>query len=39
MSNGNSELVGEAYVHGHMQGEIFSKAGFRVENAALVTIQ
>ena len=39
LGNGNHELVGEAYVHGFMQGEIFTKGGLSVSNAVGVTLQ
>jgi hypothetical protein len=39
MSNGNHELLGEAYVHGFMQGEIFTVGGMKKKDAQLITIQ
>jgi hypothetical protein len=39
LPNGNFDFRGEAYVHGCMDGEIFSKFGFKTEDARQVHIQ
>ena len=39
MEIGNHELIGEAYIHGYMQGEIFTRDGLRIEEAVTVNLQ
>jgi len=39
MPNGQHEIVGEVYVHGYMQGEIFTRDARRPEDAVLVNLQ
>jgi hypothetical protein len=39
LPNGNFDLRGEAYVHGCMSGEVFTKYGLKIENAREIRVE